>query len=349
MLPEEWPIRSTPERGTGHAFGGAGNRLSTARRDFFLPASYRLTEQERALITAMLHRLVEDVAAEIQAQLQQEWLPANEDLSGLIDRLAQSGLLDITALMSLLLRRADEERISGAFNARPAGRAASIIQPLVSSEEADIAAAAMAVLIARGRRRNRYSQPTIELDDLPREAASRLAYAIAAGLCERKPVNVTFSAAERALCSAAADVLERHDPTKSVDRLTAELVRLLDERGQLDESWIRLAIDNAEMTVLSHVLARRAAVGAMNAADELMSGDARRIMMLLRLAEVPRPLAGHLLAVLGDLLGMAADLHALALFDSLAEDRLEVARSWLVLAPDLKSSLKALGHGHGAL
>ena len=300
-------------------------------------------------MTAMLHRLVEDVSAEIQAHLPQEWLPANEDLGSLIDRLSQSGLLDIDALMALLLRRADEERIFGAFNARPASRAASIIQPLVSSADANIAAAAMAVLIARGRRRNRYGQPTVELDDLPREAAERLAHAVAAALCERKPVHVSNHDAERALCKAAEGLLERHDPAKSVDRLTAELVRLLDEGEQLDEGWIRLAIDNAEMSVLGHALARRSAIDSAVAAAELLSGDSRRVMILLRLADVPRALASHLLAVLGDLLGLATDLHALALFDSIAEDRIAGARSWLALDLNFKSSLKALGHGNGAL
>lgn len=300
-------------------------------------------------MTAMLHRLIEDMSAEIQARLPQEWLPANEDLGGLIDRLSQSGLLDIDALMSLLLRRADEERIFGAFNARPASRVASIIQPLVSSADADIAAAAMAVLIARGRRRNRYGQPTVELDDLPRDAAARLAHAVAAALCERKPVQVSNHYAERALCEAAKGLLARHDPSKSLDRLTVELVRLLDEGEQLDEGWIRLAIDNAEMSVLGHALARRSRIDSAAAAAELLSGDSRRVMILLRLADVPRALASHLLAVLGDLLGLATDLHALALFDSIAEDRIAGARSWLSLGLNFKSSLKALGHGHGAV
>ncbi|MEO5773116.1 MAG: hypothetical protein ABIQ32_03225 [Sphingomicrobium sp.] len=350
MLPEEWPIRPPAERGSFAPATSAGSdRLSTARRDFFLPPAQRLTEQERALMTAMLHRLVEDVSVEIQSRLPREWLPANEDHAGLIDRLSGSGLLDTDSLMALLLRRADEERIATAFNARPGSRAVSIIQPLVSGEDSQVAAAAMSVLIARGRRRDRYGQPLVELDDLSPEAAALLVHAVAAALCERKPLHVSNSDEEEAVCNAANALLERHDPAKSLDRLTAELVRLLDEGGLLDDGLARLVIDNADMGVLRHLLARRAAIDPANAAAELFSGESRRIMLLLRLARVSREVAGHLFALLGDLLGLGADLHALAIFDSFTEERLAIARSWLGLDLNFKHALKALGHGHGTL
>lgn len=300
-------------------------------------------------MTAMLHRLVEDVSAEIQLALPQEWLPANEDLSELIDRLSQSGLLDIEGLVSLLLRRADEERISSTFAARPGQKAGSTIQPLVSGDDAEVAAAAMAMLVARGRRRDRFGQAIVELDDLPASDAAIFVHAIAVALCERKPVHVANSDAERELCKAAQALLDRHDPSRSLDRITAELIRLVDERGQLDDLWIRLAIDNAETQVLAHSLARRAGINPTVAEGELLSGEPRRIMLLLRMADVPRELAGHLLAALGDLLGLATDLHALNLFASFSADRIAAARSWLGLDPSFKHALKALGHGHASL
>ena len=182
-MSEEWPIRPPERESRAPAPAAGSDRLSVARRDFFLDPAHRLTEQERALMTAMLNRLVEDMAAELQALLPQEWLPANEDPDDIIRGLWSAGLLDGPELVELLLRRADEERIAAAVHARRGAQVGSVVQPLVSSHDAEIAAAAMGLLVARGKRRDRYAQPLIELDDVSDAMASHVVHSIAAALC----------------------------------------------------------------------------------------------------------------------------------------------------------------------
>ena len=64
MVPEEWPIAvESADRTVDSALARSPSRLATVRRDFFLDSSERLTEQERALMTAMLHDLVAALAA----------------------------------------------------------------------------------------------------------------------------------------------------------------------------------------------------------------------------------------------------------------------------------------------
>ena len=121
MMPEEWPIAASPAEGNAAARAAGRGRLSTVRLDFFLNPAERLTEQERALMTAMLHCLVRDIAGEIRAALPTGWAGANDDDSEVIDALTRSGLLDDPQLMLLLLRRADEERIGTAARARTSG------------------------------------------------------------------------------------------------------------------------------------------------------------------------------------------------------------------------------------
>src|SRR5947208_173396 len=182
-MPEEWPIAASAADGNAPARLAGRGRLATVRRDFFLDPAKRLTEQERALMTAMLHGLVGDVADAVRAALPGGPIAANDaGDAALVEALTSSGLLDETALMRLLLRRADEERIATAAKARSGRREARALQGLVSSDQGGVAAAAMALILGRGRRRGRFGEALLALDDLPFTGAAHLVHSVAAGL-----------------------------------------------------------------------------------------------------------------------------------------------------------------------
>ena len=72
MVPDEWPIETPSEDDGGYPARPAGRRrLPTVRKDFFLDPRDRLTEQERALMTAMLAELLGSIADEIRGAIQQ--------------------------------------------------------------------------------------------------------------------------------------------------------------------------------------------------------------------------------------------------------------------------------------
>lgn len=348
MMPEEWPIAAAAADDNAPARRSGRDRLSTVRTDFFLDPAERLSEQERALMTAMLHCLVGDIADEVRAALPSVAVAANDEGHlALIDMLLASGLLNRAGLVRLLLRRADEERIATGAKARAGRREARVIQALVSHRDGAVAAAAMALIIARGRRRDRFGQCLLHFDDLPREEARALVCSLAAALRRELTGANGVAEADRLLTEAIAQVLTRHDTGSSVEKLTATLVRLLDEERELTDDFVAAAAIEGEMNFVAHALARRCGIGGDVALDELLSGDPRRIMALLRMAALPRDTAAALLAGIGDLLGIGDPGRAIGEFDRLSDSDVASALNWVSADPLYQRAVAAIGTNHG--
>jgi len=299
-------------------------------------------------MTAMLHAIVSDIADELRASLPANSAVANDDDNGeLVAELTAGRLLDQPPLIELLLRRADEEQITTAVKARSGRRDGRLLQTLVSDENASISAAAMALILARGRRRDRFGQARVEYDDLPAETAVALTQIVGAGLRRRLLANVDKQTADRQLALACAALLARHDEDKRLESLAAVLIRLLDEQGRVDEDLIAAAAEDGEVVLVAQALARRAAIGGEDAFDLLLGGEGASLMLLLRMAGASRELAARLLAGPGDLLEIADAGRAIARFDSITQDEVDSAREWLRLDPSYRSALAALGQDHG--
>lgn len=348
MMPEERPNAAPAADDSATARTAGRDRLATIRADFFLDPAARLTEQERALMTAMLHCLVGDIADELRAALPNGWAAANDESNlDVVDALTSTRLLDQPALMAGLLRRADEERITAGARARSGRHDARVLQGLVSHDNGAVSAAAMAVILARGRRRDRFGQCVIAYDDLPLPSALSLVQAVAAGLRGDLAATRGAPAADLGLTKAAERVIEDHDEERSIASLTAAVVHFLDEAGGLTDDLVLAAAHEGEVAFVAEVLARRAGVPTESALDELLSGKAEHVMALLRIAGASRQLGAGLLAGIGDLLGIADAGQAIGLFDRMSEEEAEGARGWLVTAPAYRAALDRMGQGRG--
>lgn len=290
-------------------------------------------------MTAMLNCLIGDIADELTALLPTALVPANDVAFGeRVETLRNCGLLDEPGLIALLLRRADEERIATAAAARSGRREARTVQGFVSHENGAVSAAAMALILARGRRRDRFGQCVASLQDLPPASASSLVHAVAATL--RSEIIAAHGAAttDSTLCEAARQVIAGLDPARALDTLTANLVRLLDEAGALGDDLLGAAVQEGDAGLIAHVIARRAGLDVVTAFDELTSGVPGRFVAVLRMARVSRPAAAALLAGVGDLLGIDDAPSALRLFDGITDGELEAARNWLAAPAEYRAS-----------
>lgn len=347
MMPEEWPIAAPTADPTVPAQAAGGGRLATVRADFFLDPAHRLSEQERALMSAMLHCLVGEIADAVRAALPPGWAAANDESNlALVESLSRCGLLDDPALMALLVRRADEERIGAAGRARSGRREARMIQGLVSNEDGAVSAAAMALVLARGRRRDRFGQCLLLFDDLPPELAISVLNVICAGLRGGLDAVHGAGAADSALLAASGSVLAAHDPARSVEAATAALIAALDS-GQSLEPLILAAAHEGELAFVAQAAAKRADLRGTTAIDELLSGDARRLMALLRMAGLTREHAAGILAAIGDLLGIDDAARAIAQFDRMSEAEVADARAWLASPPAYRAAVDALDRARG--
>ena len=347
MAPEEWPIApSLQDEGTSLARPAGRHRLATVRKDFFLDPEHRLTEQERALMTAMLADLLGTIADEIRAALPTGWAAANDDdHQNLLRELSSAGLLDHLELIATLLRRADEERIANAVRSR-SGPGGAFLQALIADDNESVSAAAMALILARGRRRDRLGQPRIEFEDLGRPLARSLAQSVAAAL-RRHARGVARGEADTRFAAAAAALIERRDEAKAVDRLASALVEALDQAGSLDERLLEAAAEEGDLAFLAQALANRSEIHVTCAWDHLIDGDEDRLVLLLRMARVSRNFAASLLALLGDLVGITDVGRAIGRFDSMNDAEVGAARDRLQLDSHYQAALGALGTDDG--
>jgi hypothetical protein len=343
MAPSEWPLDAPPISAGAHAARPAGpRRLRTVRRDFFLDPAERLSEQERALMTAMLADLVGSIADDLRGALPADVQAGTADGQQLATLLARAELIDRPGVIALLLRRADEERIGTAIRVRSAA-SSSFLQALIADTEEAISATAMALILARGRRRDRLGQPRIEYDDLQPEDARAMAFAVAAALRLRSDGG-DDCVLDAALAAAASALLERQNRERSLDEVTNQLVSSLALAGRLDDAMLGLSVNEGDVGFLAQSLAHRAGISLPDSWDLMLGGG---LAALLRLAGLEREFAAQLLAGIGDIVGVV-DLGAeIQRFEQMRDEQVAADRAWLSLPPPYRAALAATEARHG--
>ena len=329
-MPVEWPLAaSAADRPVGPARPRTGlDRLPVVMADFFLSEGSRLSDEERALMAALLRNLVAEIADELIASLPPLLGAKAERLrDGLYRRLRDAGLLTREGVVALLLRRADEQQLAG-----HAIRSDETLAALVADPEAAVADAAMALTLARGRRRDKFGRLGAEFDDLAAEDAVALVYAAAAGLSELE------EGSDQPLGTAVQVLLARHDEGRRLEAHVAALARALDASGRAGDDMVRQLAQDGDAALLVGLLARRAGIDQDDAWRLFSSGDA---MLMARLAGCERATAAQILAAFEPMSG-AVD-RFIDRFDGMDDASIERQRQWLRLDRHYRMARAALG------
>ena len=344
MVPEEWPIAVEPaDRTVEPARARGPSRLSTVRRDFFLDPTERLTEQERALMTAMLLDLVGTLASSIRAAIggkSSASAPAQPEPTRIAALLGAAGLLDRPQLIRLMLRRADEQRILSAFAGHAGPRRLSLLPAMVSDADPAIAAAAMALVLARGRRRDGFGQPRIDLSDLDRRDARAMAHAVAAALSPAASSDGRYA-------DAATKTFDAINQEESLDCAVEALIEALDAAGRADELTVEAASGEGEVALIAQLIARRAGINQPAVWDHLVNAGEGGLALVARMAGFSRRAAARLIADLGSTSGAGSVEDEIARYDALGDEEVAAALMHWQLPSDYRTAAGAIGGRNG--
>jgi uncharacterized protein (DUF2336 family) len=278
-------------------------RLAVAAADMRLPPSLRLTEWQRATVSALAARIVRTVEDDLRTTLAASApAQANEALHAALTSahvaiagpvLERSGAHADVPLMAALIRRSDEHRLA---RARPTSETALLLE-LIRDDDETVAEQAMAILIAHSRRFDRFSEPVAARTELSAELEHRLAWRVAAALrlymVERH--GVAPAAADEAAVAAAERLLAGYDEGDSLEARSMRLARRLSESGRLDDSFVARTLSEGSLPLFLAAVAVRASLSHSAAWEIVSEPRGRGPALLLRAAGLGRDEAASIL------------------------------------------------------
>lgn len=272
----------------------AADRSSAARAqlmnaivDLFLPANQRLTDQQRALMTDVLGRLLGSIEMEVRQHLVEALMRSSVELPDLEAQLAndaievarpileKSKVIRHADLIAVVMQCAEEHRMAIALRddiSAPLAEALvekgirggedDVLETLIRNEDAVLSRRAMELLVAESKRNGQFQQPLLTRNDVPVDLAYQMYWWVSATLRRYILRNYVIDQAvldpmiERATRRAMVD----HDDTQSVQARALQLARRLEELGELTDSFFLRTLRQGRLSLFAAGLAARAKV-----------------------------------------------------------------------------------------
>lgn len=308
--------------------GAARAQLANAVTDLFLPAAQRLTDQQRALMTDVLGRLLGTVEMEVRRHLVDALSRSPASQPDLEARLAsdsievarpileRSSVVRNPALMDIVIQCAEEHRMAIALRETVSppltealaergfkGSEDDVLEGLIRTEDPVLSRRAMELLVAESKRNGQFQQPLLTQNDLPVDLAHEVYWWVAAAL--RRHILKTFVIDQAVLDPMLERAVKRavveYDDTQSVQSRALQLARRLNELGELTDGFLLRTLRQGRLSLFTAAFAARAKI-AFNTVWRIVTDPASEsFIVLAKAVDVSRDATASLVIVLGEL------------------------------------------------
>ncbi|BBE34905.1 DUF2336 domain-containing protein [Sphingosinicella microcystinivorans] len=339
--------------------GAARAQIANAVTDLFLPAAQRLTDQQRALMTDVLGRLLGTIEMEVRRHLvdalsrspasqpELEARLASDSIEVARPILERSRVVRNPALMDIVIQCAEEHRMAIALRETVSppltealaergfkGGEDDVLEGLIRTEDPVLSRRAMELLVAESKRNGQFQQPLLTQNDLPADLAHEVYWWVAAALRRHILKNFVIDQAvlDPMLERAAKRAMVEYDDTQSVQSRALQLARRLNELGELTDGFLLRTLRQGRLSLFTAAFAARAKI-AFNTVWRIVTDPASEsFIVLAKAVDVSRDATASLVIVLGDLGNAASARPPSAVAEVLRlHDDLDVASARRVL------------------
>lgn len=288
-------------------------RLVTIVGDLFFARGVELTDQERALITDILRKLIREVAAPVRRILSEKLASADYAPREIVVQLAndefqvaEAILLKSTALhdadlIEIVYHRTLEHQLAVALR-RGLGEAVAdalvdtghedVIRTLLQNQDARVSQATMAYLVDQSRTVDSFQEPILRRHDLGPELAKQMYLFVSAALRHHIVENFPIDASE-------LDAMVEASAFQAIDELERErgkapgppqaLAHRLQEAGQLTPHYLIQSLRQGEVALFEAMFAEMTGLRPTLVRRLLFEPDAESLAVACRAAEIDRP------------------------------------------------------------
>lgn len=298
--------------------------LMTAIVDLFLPAEDRLTDQQRALITDVLGKLVSGIEIEMRQHLvealmrsrielpQLEAMLANDAIEVARPILERSRVIRDADLIAVVMQRAEEHRMAVAVrrnlstdvadalvdNAEP-----DVVEALIRNTDAAISRRAMEYLVSESKRYDRFQEPLLTRNDLPSELAWRMYWWVSAALRTHilRAFDISAANLDGLIEGAARRTAADHEDGQTAQARAMRLAKRLQELGELSDHFLLQALRQGRISLFVAGLAARAGVDFTTAWRIVTDRGCESLLVLARAIGLPREITTSMVLILDNL------------------------------------------------